>query len=164
MSYPTAWYMLHRLRILYGGGMEALRSTIEVDETYIGSKEANKHESKKLKAGRGPVGKAAILDMRERGGKVKAAPVDKAEQSTTVAKAIHCTVETGSATYTYGASAYNPATGMFYEHESVNHSAGKYVSGKVHANSIERVWTVLKQRIPQHLSRMEQAAHEGIRQ
>ena len=81
--------------------------------------------------------------MRQRGGKVKAAPVATPDQPT-VAKAIYGSVETGSTVYTDGASAYSPATGMFYEHESVNHGAGEYVRGSVHTNSIESVWAVLK--------------------
>ena len=50
-------------------------SIVEADKTYVGGKEGNKHESKKLKAGRGAVGKVAVLGMRERDGRVKAMPV-----------------------------------------------------------------------------------------
>jgi len=52
-----------------GGGLEKLRGIVEVDECFVGGLEANKHEHKKLKSGRGAVGKVAVLGMRERGGR-----------------------------------------------------------------------------------------------
>ena len=67
--------MLQRLREACAGKMEKLSGMIEIDETFIGGKEANKHESKKLKMGRGAVGKAAVMGLRERGGRTVAMPV-----------------------------------------------------------------------------------------
>ena len=57
VTQKTAWYMLHRLRLGAGSDLVALKSEVEVDETYIGGRESNKHVSKKLHAGRGSVGK-----------------------------------------------------------------------------------------------------------
>lgn len=72
ITQKSAWFVLQRLREACGGKLETLRGIVEVDETFIGGKEANRHERKKLKAGRGAAGKAAVLGMRERGGRTVA--------------------------------------------------------------------------------------------
>lgn len=80
ITQKSAWFMLHRLREACGGkDLKKLRGIIEVDETYIGGKEGNKHESKKLHMGRGGVGKAIVFGMRERGGRVIARHVSDAD-------------------------------------------------------------------------------------
>lgn len=63
VTQKTAWFMLSRLREAYSDpdSQDKLKGVIEIDECFIGGKEANKHERKKLKAGRGPVGKIAVL-------------------------------------------------------------------------------------------------------
>ena len=61
VTQKSAWFMLQRLREACGSDIDKLGGIVEVDETYIGGKERNKHASKKLKAGRGPVGKVAVI-------------------------------------------------------------------------------------------------------
>ena len=65
VSQPTAWFMIHRIRETWdiADGKVAFEGPVEVDETYMGGKEKNKHTSRKLKKGRGPVGKAAVVGM-----------------------------------------------------------------------------------------------------
>src|SRR5246127_4953070 len=66
ITQKSAWFVLHRLREACGGSeLKKLAGIIEIDETFVGGIEKNKHESKKLKAGRGTVGKTAVLGMRE---------------------------------------------------------------------------------------------------
>jgi hypothetical protein len=64
--------MLQRIRQACKQGSFKLSNIVEVDETYIGGKEKNKHANKKLNSGRGAVGKTAVFGMKERVGKVKA--------------------------------------------------------------------------------------------
>jgi transposase-like protein len=51
VTQKSAWFMLQRLREACGSGddLDKLRGIVEVDECFIGGKERNKHEHKKLK-------------------------------------------------------------------------------------------------------------------
>src|SRR5208282_3793271 len=116
----------------------------ELQVCFIGGKERNKHEHKKLKAGRGSVGKTAVLGMRERGtGRTFAAPMEERslQEST---KRIHDNIEIGSQLYTDEHLIFSDLDGLFYRHDAVNHSAGEYAAGPAHTNGIESVWAVLK--------------------
>ncbi|MDE0191603.1 MAG: IS1595 family transposase [Gammaproteobacteria bacterium] len=162
VQYRTAWHMLHRIREACGRGDFTLSRIVEADETHIGGKESNKHEAKKLKAGRGAVGKETVTGIRERGGKVKARHVERQDARTLIGF-VEASVEPGATVYTDDAAAYGALPTMLnqYEHETVAHSRGEYVRGAAHTNGIESVWAVLKRSItgtwhhvsPKHLGR-----------
>lgn len=139
----TAWFMLQRLREACGKDLDKLRGQVEIDETFIGGLEINKHERDKLKQGRGSVGKTAVLGMRERGGRTKAMPI-KSTSIEEIQQAIHANVEVGSTLFTDEHPAYNDLDGLFFRQERVNHSANEYVKGMASTNGIESVWAVLK--------------------
>jgi len=144
ITQKSAWFVLGRLREACGGGnFEKLRGIVEVDETFVGGKEGNKHKCKKLNAGRGSVGKTAVLGMRERGGRTVAMVVESTDINT-VQNEIHGTVEAGTQIYSDEFGAYSDLDGLFFRHDTVNHSAGEFVRGSAHTNSIESVWAVLK--------------------
>ena len=143
----TAWFMLHRIRhAMQAGTFEKMKGTVEADETYIGGTERNKHEHKKLKAGRGTVGKVAVQAFLERSdgerpsrARTKMLP----ETSGLVMKSnVREHVLPGSNLYTDGALQYKGLSSEFV-HQFVDHAI-QYVCGTVHTNSLENYFSLLK--------------------
>ena len=143
VTQKTAWFMLQRLREACGNDDFTLTGTIELDETYIGGLEKNKHASKLLNKGRGSVGKTAVLGMRERGGRLIASTIEKNNKET-IQGAIEKYVEKGSTVMTDDHRAYIGLGQKGFTHETVKHSSGQYVHGNTSTNGIESVWAVLK--------------------
>ena len=69
ITQKTAWHLEHRIRQGWSELIASFFGPVEADETYIGGKEGNKHASKKLRAGRGAVGKTAVVGVKGGQGK-----------------------------------------------------------------------------------------------
>lgn len=149
VTQKTAWFLLHRLRYAFDhpNFKAALGNQVEIDETYVGGKYKNKHNSKKKEGtqGRSTIDKTPVLGMRERDGFVVAKVVPDTKQAT-VEPIIENTVKSGSFVFTDEWHAYNNLAKKF-NHKRVNHGAKEYVNEMAHTNGIENFWSHLKRGI-----------------
>jgi len=144
ITQKSAWFVLQRIRETYNVKAEKFNTTVEIDETYIGGKETNKHQNKKA-ANPYTGTKIPVLGILERDGKVYAVPV-KNKSSKQLLPIMVDTVEAGTTVYTDEWKAYTPLAKNF-DHSFVCHKANQYVSGSVHTNGIENFWSLLKRGI-----------------
>lgn len=148
ITQKSAWFVLQRLREACADTVEGkLFGVVEVDEAFIGGREKNKHANKKLKAGRGTVGKTPVVGLRERDGRTVVMKVANTDRET-LHNLIYDNVQVGSTVMTDEHVAYVGLDGPFMNHKTVNHLAGEYSRpGGVTTNGVESVWAVLKRSV-----------------
>jgi transposase-like protein len=150
ITQKSAWFVLHRLRHAARTQSFAapLEGDIEIDETYIGGSNRNRHANKK-RPGTGPAGKTIVMGAIERGGNVAACVVPVTDTKT-MEKFVDAAVtgETGKVTSlsTDEHSGYR-RLGIKYPHGVVRHGKGEYVSGVIHTQTIDGYWSQLKRQI-----------------
>lgn len=140
ITQKSAWHLTHRIRKALESNSGFFTNPCEIDECYIGGLERNKHGNKKQKAGRGAVGKSAVVGIKERkSNKVKAKVVEDTKRET-----LHDFVNENVADEAEKYTDENRSYRGLNNHKRVNHSMGKWVDEMAHTQGIESFWSMLK--------------------
>ena len=152
ITQKSAWFLTHRIREAWVDNQAKSNGPVEVDETFIGDREANKHSNKKLKAGRGTVEKTAVVGVRVREtGKVSATVVSDTKTET-LQGYVTDNPAPDAKVYHDEATAYRD---LPFSHASVNHSVSQHIDGKAYTNGIESFWAMLKRGNKEHVPQDE---------
>lgn len=146
ITQKSAWFMLQRIRNCFGiENNNDLDNEVEVDETFVGGKESNKHSNKKAKNPLAIENKSVVLGMIERDGKLNALKVDD-RKNDTLCPIIYSSIKDTANLYTDEHVGYKSLRRV-YDHQVVKHKNHVYVNGRVHTNTIEGFWSLLKRGI-----------------
>jgi transposase-like protein len=140
-TYRTAWHLNHRIRAaLKEVDAQLLKGIVETDETFVGGEIEG--------MGRGYRGnKTVVVGAFQRDGAIRLQVVRGRDRETLQGFIRKNVSGDAQAIYTDDWKAYEGIADGTTEHGTVNHSEKEYARGKVHVNSMENVWSLLKRSI-----------------
>jgi ISXO2-like transposase domain/Transposase zinc-ribbon domain len=147
-SYKTAWLMCHKVRVALIEDVEKLGGIVEVDETFVGGNDKNRHWDKKSgkTGGSGNPLKSTVVGAVRRKGNVVARVIANTQRETLEAFVRETVSTRVSLLCTDAYHGYDRLKRRF-PHKSVDHSKGQHVIGAVHTNTIEGFWSLIKRGI-----------------
>lgn len=137
VHYKTAWRMFNKIRhglMAEDDDAEQLEGDVEVDETSWGGKP--RHKMNKTESAAFRESRTTILGMVEREGRVRLRMIPS-RRGPALSRAVRTHVNPSAFLITDDWVAYKPLRSEYLAHRIINHSAGSYVDGDIHTNTIE---------------------------
>jgi IS1 family transposase len=146
-SYETALNMTHKIRAAMIQPEQKLGGIVEVDETWVGGKDYNRHWDKKSggRSGAGS-GKIPVIGAVQRKGNVITRVLEKVTKQAATDFVHEAVSDKVSLLATDAWDGYR-SLNKTYPHAAVDHHRGQYVVGAVHTNTIEGFWSIFKRGI-----------------